>query len=454
MNCIWKSGGWRAAIAVHAVMNGLFVMFIALAVRARPAAHRGDAGYRAYEAFNTDPIVPGEMESVVATGAAILLSMAYLSFRPVTAALVLLALCGWLIVRDRRSGERTAALWLIIPITALMVNLHLYAIFVPMWIGALWVGSIIERQQARPEDRPEAERRLSRNTWLMGGTALACLATPMLPGVIGAALHYQLKDPMVASGVIQEMRPFYSGIPGKVSAVIVVVLTALALRGRRKLRAGDWVWLALSMILLFRLGRFSPAFAIAAAPIYALTIPRMSSRLMRKPMVLAAVAIVLVMGSVQLIRKFPSSQMSLDNWLDRGPNPAAGYPCDAAAYIATSVKPVTGRLINEFTWGGYLEWRLGDHYKTLLDGRTQLFSAAFWDDTYLGGDDRRAWYLSHVTADAAILPAKGSKFEKILTAQHWQVAWHDERSIVLLPPPAMVKSNSAKWPFATVFFGE
>ena len=288
----------------------------------------------------------------------------------------------------------------------------------------------------------------------MIGTALACLATPMLPGVIGAAVHYQLKDPMVASGVIAEMRPFYSGVPGKVSAAVVIVLTWCALLGRRKLRAGEWLWFGLSMLLLFRLGRFSPAFAIVAAPIYALTIPPMSSRMLIKPAICAMMAIVLIGGTARLVCAFPRSQMTLDAWLDRHGTDIAGYPCNAATYIASSVKPTTGRLINEFTWGGYLEWRLGDHYKTLLDGRTQLFSAAFWEDTYLGGDDRRAWYLSHVTADAAILPAKGSKFEKTLTAQHWQIAWRDERSIVMLPPPEMAKNKNAKWPFATVFFGE
>ncbi|HZL34157.1 MAG TPA: hypothetical protein VFC78_02535, partial [Tepidisphaeraceae bacterium] len=78
--------------------------------------------------FTTDSTTPGVMESVLAGAMAAFLSLPYLSFRPVTAALVLLAVCGWLLVRDRRSGERTAAVWWLVPLTAGIVNLHLYAI--------------------------------------------------------------------------------------------------------------------------------------------------------------------------------------------------------------------------------------------------------------------------------------------------------------------------------------
>ena len=157
MGWIWHAGGWRAAVAVHALMNGLFVLLIAMTVRAKPTRRAGDLIYRTYDAFITDPIVPGAVESVVATAAAAILSIAYLSFRPVTAALVLLALCGWLIVRDRRSSERSDSVWWVIPITAVMVNLHLYAIFVPMWMGMLWLGSIVERAES-PARRPARSR--------------------------------------------------------------------------------------------------------------------------------------------------------------------------------------------------------------------------------------------------------------------------------------------------------
>ena len=141
-------------------------------------------------------------------------------------------------------------------------------------------------------------------------------------------------------------------------------------------------------------------------------------------------AMVLCAGVVKLRTEFPPHGQSLDAWLDRS-EPIGGYPCGAARFVDTHLTPTTGRLINEFGWGGYLEWRLGEHYQTLLDGRTQCFSAEFWRNTYLGDRGQQEAFFSTVSADAAILPSRDSKFEDILIRQGWQVAYRDDRALVL-----------------------
>ena len=73
---------------------------------------------------------------VIATAFAMYFSLAYLSFRPVTFAIVLLALSAWLAERDRRLGEESHAIWLLVPATALAANVHFFAFFVPMLIAA------------------------------------------------------------------------------------------------------------------------------------------------------------------------------------------------------------------------------------------------------------------------------------------------------------------------------
>jgi len=258
---------------------------------------------------------------------------------------------------------------------------------------------------------------------------------------------------MIASGLISEMRPFYHGGAGRMSAVIVTLMAAFALFKRNQLRIGEWLWLALATLLLFRLGRFAPTFAIVAAPIFARTLPHWSGRILAKPAICVIMSIVLLVGIINLGKEFPRSSAKFETWLNRHGPQTPGYPCAAADYVAEHLHRNTGRLINEFTWGGYLEWRLGDHYQTLLDGRTQLFSPDFWQATYLGGNDSRAAYLSRLRADAAVLPIARSVFQESLLKQGWTVAYHDERAQVLLPPTKVVQDNS-KWPFANVFFGE
>ena len=440
MESLWRAGGWRAAVLVQAILQAAFITFIALACRARPAHVRRKTRFTADE-FTTDPTVPGALESAVATAAAAFISLAYLSFRPVTAALVLLALCSWLLVRDRRSGERTAAVWFLVPVTVLLINLHLYAVLVPLWIGALWVGAIIERRRADPEHRPEAERRVSRYGWLLVGTGAACLATPMLPGVIATAFHYQAGDPMVASGFIAEMRPFYQGVMGNIAAGVVGVMTLFVLINFRRLRIGDWLWLALGAAFLLRLGRFAPTFAIIATPMFARTMMKFSGRILTRPAICALMGLVLAAGLVRLCMEFPRSSATFETWLNRHGEGTPGYPCAAADYLAVNVKPATGRLINEFTWGGYLEWKLAGRYQTLLDGRTQCFAPEFWVATYLGSEKDRAQYFARTHADAALLPVERSMFAETLRQQNWKVVYCDDRAQVLLPPPRVAQES-------------
>jgi hypothetical protein len=449
MRWIWQAAGWRGAVATQAILQAMFVIFLAAACRARsraPRAHLGPQGPGLTE--------PGALQAVVATLFGTLLSLPYLSFRPVTAALAALSFCAWILIRDRRSGERSRAVWLLAPAAALIVNLHLYAVFVPLWVCALLLGAAWERRALNsPVDRIEANRRIERYAVLFLLTLGACALTPMLPGALGAALHYQFSDVMVRGTVISEMQPFYSGVAGRIAAGFVVAFMACVTFNHRKLRSGEILWLLVSCLLLLRLGRFAPVFAIAAAPIAAATLPSLSDRLLGRTALCGAMAFILALGVARVFNTFPERSMPLSAWLNRHGPDTPGYPCAAADFVSARVTPASGRLINEFSWGGYLEWRLGDKYQTLLDGRTQLFVPDFWKCTYLGDLPERQRFLAQLGADAAILPTHNSVFHDSLEKLGWTTAYRDERSEVMLPPPGTGPKPS-DWPSASILLGE
>jgi hypothetical protein len=130
--------------------------------------------------------------------------------------------------------------------------------------------------------------------------------------------------------------------------------------------------------------------------------------------------------------------VTLDEWLERNGPTMPGYPTVAAAFVEARVPPRTGRLINEYTWGGYLSWRLGPRFKVLLDGRTNLYTPEFWRKTYLSGPDERAEFLKSIDADAAILPTGGSRFEPALRQAGWREAFISRRATVFVPPGSSV----------------
>lgn len=434
---LWAVGGFRAAILCTALFVSGIMIFIALACREAVRASLDDGP--------ADAIVSEDkwLATALATAFAAFLSLPYLSFRPVTPAILLLAHCAWLILRDRRLGERSWAVWLTPAIAALIVNLHLFAVLVPLWFTALLAGSAWERIRLfDPNDRPEANRCLRRYAVLCILSAIGCVMTPMLPGMIGAITHYTMRDPMVASKIIAEMQPFWHGGMGKIALLLVATLAIrLGLRHRR-LRIGELVLLAGNAVLLLYLGRLAPLFALIAAPAFAVTLPHLSDRALGRPLLRIALGTILAIGLLRTLNAFPRADADLSAWLNRHGPAAPGYPVNAAQFVAAHIPTGQGRLINEFNWGGYLEWKLGDRFQVLLDGRTQLFPPDFWNDVYLNGDESRRRYLTTIRADAAILPADKSCFKGTLVSLGWRTIHRDDRAEVLIPPQDVVRAGS------------
>src|SRR5207249_8995606 len=166
------------------------------------------------------------LNSAAATVLAGYLSLPYLSFRPATLAIFLLAICAWLLLRDRRLNERSRSVWLIVPITALLVNIHLTAAMVPLWVACLFLGALLERRGVR------------RYALMLALTLAACCATPMLAGLVRTAWHYR-SDIMVTSGMITEMQPIYATLSGKITLLILVLLLTMAAVRPHRWRMGE-----------------------------------------------------------------------------------------------------------------------------------------------------------------------------------------------------------------------
>jgi hypothetical protein len=447
MKAVWDAGGYRAAVAVTAMMQGMLAVLLAMCCReiqevftvTRASGPCGEID----SSENHDLLIssvartgrrpvsrlshPGYLTAVVATAIGLFLTLPYLSFRPVTAGFVLLFTIAWLILRDQRLGERSRAVWLIIPLTAVLTNIHLYSIFVPMAVFAMGIGSMIEQ-------RSTVGRRSNRYGYLSFGVTLACLCTPMLPGAIRTAAFYGTKDQMVTGPVIAEMQSFARGPLGFLSAGLLLGILGCVAINRHRLRVGQMICVIGGTLLLFKLGRFAPLFALAACPALAATLPGLNDRLLKKVPVVAALAMILGLGCWRVGESFPTRTVSIAIWLNRHGRETPGYPCAAADFVDHSVARSTGRLINEFSWGGYLSWRLAGRYQVLLDGRTQIYPQSLWQATYLGSElDRRA-FLAGIHADAALLPADKSTFRASLIKLGWVSAYRDDRAEVLLPP--------------------
>ena len=399
MEFCWRTFGWQSAVAVEAILVAAVVVLIALCCLEVAGKER-------------------RLSCAIATAVGALFAIPYLAFRPVTFAIVLLGLCAWLLLRDRRLGEQSRAVWLIVPLTALCTNLHLSAAVAPVWVGCLFAGALWERRRRAPSP-------VTRYAALLVATALASLATPMLPGVVRTGWHYLARDVMVASGGIEEVQRAGPRTLGITAGVFIVVLLR-----RRAIRAGEWIWLVATAAMMLGMSRFAPMFAFVAAPALARTMPHLPDDALRRRAATATLALALLVSAARTAAGFPWSA-PMGQWVNRR---APAYPVAAAAHVERAVAPRSGRMINEFNWGGYLAWRLGDKYQVFVDGRTQLYDARFWRATYLGTDADAATAIRSANADVAIIPRRNSRFRAALGSMGWRAIYHDDVAEVLVPP--------------------
>jgi hypothetical protein len=398
MEWSWRTLGWQSAVAWECACTIAVVTLIALCC----LELTGDADDR-------------RLACAVATAVGAVFAIPYLAFRPVTFAIVILGVTAWLLLRDRRCGERSRAVWLVIPLTALCTNVHLAAVVAPIWVGCLLLGAMRERKSAR------------RYAVMLAATAIACLLTPMLPGALRTGVYYLASDVMVARGNIAEIGPVgwpLLIIAGGVFAAVIV--------NRRRFRLGEWIWLMVTALMMLRMGRFAPMFAFIAAPLLAASLPRMRDEILARRAVVAVLAIALGAATIRIVLGFPHN-VPLERWLNRrGP----AYPTESAAWVEQNITPraPVGRLINEFNSGGYLAWRLGPKYQVFVDGRTQVFDEPFWRATYLGADADAARVIETSDADVAIIPRRTSRFRAALVQLGWTTVHSDDAAEVMIPP--------------------
>ncbi len=452
MRGLWECGGYRASLVAHAAILALLVFTVGAA--AVEMVRRSVS--KTYAAV------------LVATGAGFNFILPWLSYRPAAFTVLLLAIMMWLLQRDRRLGERSKAIWFIPLLTVLAINTHIFAVLAPCWIAALLLGAIWERVRCRAsaahfaaeacgtdDGRQHATKHASdgaptpSEAWHLGQSRnifrylmllllslTACCATPMLPGVIQTIVYYQFSDPLVHSQFIVEMLPFYVGIFGKVLLFLLGILLLVIARQRSNVRAGEWLMLLLGLTLLVQHGRFAPLCALTLVPLVTLTLTNISDHNLARPKFAGTWWMLLAVGLIAFGLYFPSAKVPMDTWLNRRGPELPGYPAKATDYVLAHVTPTHHRIINEFTWGGYLAWRLQGRYQMLMDGRTQIRPAAFWNAAYLQGDAERATLLANVQADTAILPAMHSVLSDALLHQSWHQVYADDFAVVLVPPTA------------------
>jgi len=337
--------------------------------------------------------------SALVSLAVLLLSLGAISIhflaRPHVFTLLLLVVALRMVERDRR--QPGAAVWLLIPLSVLWVNLHGGFFALPASLAALAVGTALEAF-LEPERRATGWRRSRRLGALAGGVMAASLVNPYGIGLHRHVAGYLTSD-WIRNAVEEFQAPkfrsenllYFEGL------LLAALLLAGALAARRR-------WADTLLILLWghlALGsvRHVPVFAIVAAPLVAVESSRLWERWASRQPSRSAGRILCGLG--EDLR--PSFQR-LSPWsvvlaaAAIGLTPGSRWPRDfpeakfPVALLRAESSHLAGlRVFTPDQWGDYLIYSGWPRQRVFIDGRSDFYGPSLGEEYLRLVEGRPGW---------------------------------------------------------------
>ena len=212
-------------------------------------------------------------------------------------------------------------------------------------------------------------------------------------------------------------------MPGKKVLAVVIALAILQLVRRKRWSLQDCVLAFVGIWGAFTYVRFVFLFGILVAPLLAplLRLPAPEKEPAQKPgRAVSAVAIVVLLALI--VMSYPKTSQ-----LQAGI--AQSFPEKALPYVRGLAGK--GRLLNEYRWGGYLEWEAPE-VKTFIDPRSDIFvengimadyaKAAHIEDTFGVLDKYQIQYV--------LMPRQTAFAYVLAHSPAWKTTYEDEQSAV------------------------
>jgi hypothetical protein len=250
-----------------------------------------------------------------------------------------------------RRSRKSLALWLLPPLFALWVNLHLQFIYGLAAIGFFLAEIIANRFLA-----PPMRERLSPTVPVRDLCLVACAC---LLGTFVTPYHYHLLRPIfeisLQTGVfsnVKELHPLFFRTPADWFILMLTLAGVYVLGWERRWQIFPFLLLAMGVMLGFRARRDAWVVVLAAVAIIPEWRPIATSAdlfYFTKPRV-AATAVAVAVFTYLIASHQEITNKALETIVEQR------FPVKAANFIIENGYP--GPLFNNFDWGGYLIWHL------------------------------------------------------------------------------------------------
>ncbi|MCC6857558.1 MAG: hypothetical protein IT158_03300 [Bryobacterales bacterium] len=352
--------------------------------------------------------------------------------RPHVFTFLLLPVSLWLLERDEQSPG--PAVWLLIPLTVLWVNLHGGFLALPVCLA---VGAGAAAARAWRDGTAPLRDRAKRWGLLLAGCLLATLANPYGWRLHGHAAGY-LSSGWIRGAVEEFQSPkFRSESMAQFEVMLLGGLCLAAVLARR----GDWYRAGLTLVwahAALTSVRHVPLYALVAAPLLA----REASAWWER--VSAGRPACTVLGALGgWVRDVSRLRGGISAWtmtapllLLAGPGnwpvdfPEIKFPVRAVEAVERSGAQ---RLFTSDEWGDYLIYRRYPRGRVFIDGRSDFYGPGVGNDYIKLMQGHWEWrrLMEKYGFDAALVPVGWPLAELLKREPGWRLRYDDGRAVWL-----------------------
>lgn len=334
---------------------------------------------------------------------------------------------SWLASRKNTSPRR---LWILIPLFAIWSNFHGGWIWGFLLLVAQIFGMIIELILEPARAIKISIWRETRN--LFGWSLLAAFAVGLNPnGLAIWKLPFQQVD--VSLQIQEWLSPDFHRLDFHPMLWMLFLLIVTAPFSGKPLNWPQLFKVLGFAYLTFVAQRTIAVFAIVAVPLLsdwtnsALHFLWMKNRIPRPPSLNPRLTVIL---NALILISLSAAAMGNLFLISQPSHVDENYPITAIDWIKTNQPK--GNLFNSYNWGGYVLWSLPE-YPVFIDGRADLYGSELigqWHDVVQGREN--ALQILENWKVNIVLLEPGWPIIRILDLEGWQIAYRDEKSVILL----------------------
>jgi hypothetical protein len=361
----------------------------------------------------------------VAVVVAYVLGLSNLNPRAQTLAYPIFALFLMAVTRAEWRAD-TRWLWLLPPATVVWANIHGSFFTGFALLGCALLGRLITTRNWRAA-RPYAL------------TLLACLLASLINPYGPGSLVYVASigsNPIIRDFVTAWAPTTVSWREGILFLISVVLLAALALRSCLRLTAFEVLLLLVFGFLAWSSVRAIVWWGLVIVPIVARLagsiLPGHQASGRDRPLlnglILAGVAMIVTVS----LPWFKTSLPFLP--ADKRGLFTDDAPVRVGEYLRTHDPPSAGLMLNDQSWGGYLEWVAWPRHQVFLDGRIELHPAQVWFDyleiVFPGARWRALLDQYHITYVVLSTAEHPDLIADIRQEPGWRMDYEDDQAVV------------------------